>query len=116
VRFSDARSWLILPPLSRYRSIASHCRGAPGGGNAQQRALLRAGHDQADDDLVTVAEDVLYVGVQIGDRRHDAGRYPGYRGAAGEVADGAAWNCASPVRATRCHFLMGISFGCCSLR
>src|SRR6266550_3573105 len=36
---------------------------APGGGNAQQRALLGAGHDQADDDLVAVAENVLHVGV-----------------------------------------------------
>src|SRR5256886_12384236 len=46
---------------------------APGGGNAQQGALLRTGHDQADDDLVAVAEDVLHVGVQIGDRGDDAG-------------------------------------------
>ncbi len=41
---------------------------APGGGNVQQGALLSTGHDQADNDLVAVAEDVLHVSVQIGDR------------------------------------------------
>src|SRR5690348_2497942 len=62
---------------------------APGGGNAQQGTLLRTGHDQADDDLVAVAEDVLHVGVQIGDRGDDAGQHPGDGGTAREVADGA---------------------------
>src|SRR5580692_864975 len=57
---------------------------APGGGNAQQGALLRTGHDQADDDLVAVAEDVLHVGVQIGDRGDDAGQHPGDGGTARE--------------------------------
>src|ERR1700730_8019893 len=60
---------------------------APGGGNAQQGALLRTGHDQADDDLVAMAEDVLHVGVQIGDRGDYAGQHPGDGGAAREVAD-----------------------------
>jgi hypothetical protein len=60
---------------------------APGGGNAQQGALLRTGHDQPDDDLVARAEDVLHVGVQIGHRGHDAGQHPGDGVAAGEVAD-----------------------------
>ena len=46
------------------------------------RALLRTGHDQADDDLIAVAEDVLHVGVQIGDRGDDAGQYPGDGGTA----------------------------------
>jgi hypothetical protein len=36
-----------------------------------------------------VAEDVLHVGVQIGDRGDDAGQYPGDGGTAREVADGA---------------------------
>src|SRR5205807_4599102 len=44
----------------------------PGGGNAEQGALLRTGHDQADDDLVAVAADVLHVGVQIGRRADGA--------------------------------------------
>src|ERR1700724_3032296 len=47
---------------------------APGGGNAEQGALLRTGHDQADDNLVAVTEDVLH---------------PGDGGTAREVADGA---------------------------
>ena len=58
-------------------------------GNAEQGALLRTGHDQADDDLVAVAEDVLHVGVQIGDRGDNAGQHPRDGGTAREVADGA---------------------------
>src|SRR6476646_5301822 len=60
---------------------------APGGGNAQQRALLRTGHDQAHDDLVAMAENVLHAGVQIGDRGHHAGQHSGDSRAAREVAD-----------------------------
>jgi hypothetical protein len=36
-----------------------------------------------------VAEDVLHVGVQIGDRGDDAGQHPRHGGTAREIADGA---------------------------
>src|SRR6202035_1975560 len=63
---------------------------SPGGGDAQQRPGLRAGHDQADHDLVALAEDVLHGGVQVGYRGHHGGHQAGDVVAPGDRADRAA--------------------------
>src|SRR5579871_910329 len=63
---------------------------APGGGDAQKGAFLRATHDDAHHDLVALAEDVLDGRVRVGQGGHHAGEQPGDVRAASDRAYGAA--------------------------
>src|SRR6476646_6407754 len=63
---------------------------APARGDAENGAVLRAAHDHAHHDLVTLAEDVIDGDVRVGERGDHAGEKPGDVVPARDRAHGAA--------------------------